>query len=98
MPQLKLEEFHEALHSDLGKSYRPPEKSKSRFPKGHPARNNAGSSGPDRAHDLRWITATIKPRSSSIDVVIRLNFKTDGLSNNDANQLRSLAKAGIKRF
>lgn len=91
------DEFHEALHSDLDKSYRPSQKRSRRPMHGRPARGSRLPS-PDPSHTLRWATATINPRTSSIDVQIRLKFITDDLSQNDAKQLRKLAKKGIERF
>ncbi len=97
MARLTEDEFHEALHDELGKPYRPTGKRKHNYPRGHPARR-ADTRQPDRSHSLRWATAKVNPRTSSIDVQLRINYKTDTLSPDEKQRLKALAKDGITRF
>lgn len=91
---LTPDEFHEALHSDLGKTY-----DKRASARHHRPRYSGRVHRPGESHDLKWATATINPRTGHIKVDVAIKFQNGGIQDQAKfERLRSLAKDGINRF
>lgn len=97
---MTCQEFHEALHDDLGKPLNR-DNGRDRLSKGRGYRPYTGDAKPRKeAHAWSWADAKVhlRPGGGFIDIHVRLRYQPSGMSKSEAERLKRLANKGIGKY